>query len=170
MPNLGRPVGVVTVATNWDGSIRAVADRLGYGMDALWAVLYAAQHAALALALDDPPGDDRLTRVGMDLADALAEVESVRPELAHHGIALALGTDPDFDPLARRAQLATMITGAGELVRVLTMGNGDEPLDTEDLLGLTRTVVAVAAAYATLTGQLRASGTPNGSGSGCVPW
>lgn len=136
----------------WADAAQGLVDRLGYGMDALWAVLYAAQHAALVVALDDPPGDDTLTRVGMSVGDALGEVEWARPELARYGITLDLRPDPAADPIQQREQLASVLAVAAKVVRVLTTDAGDETLDTSDVLALGRIAVAVHAASTELVG------------------
>jgi hypothetical protein len=143
---------VIDVTTSWSETAEGLLDRLGYGMDALWAVLYAAQHAALVLALDDPPGDDTLTRVGIDLADALGEVEWARPELARYGIALDLRPETGLDPGVRREQLAGVIAVAGKIARALAVDAGDETLDLDDLTALTRVLSATSAASASLVG------------------
>jgi hypothetical protein len=67
----GRSVGNrVEVVVN--GLAEEVVDRLGYGPESLWSLLYAAQSAALTLALVEPL-DQRLalTAAGDLLGDAL---------------------------------------------------------------------------------------------------
>ena len=71
---------------SWTESAQLLVDRVGAGMDALWSLTYAAQGAALQLALLEPLDEDlSLTSAGMDLAEALGELEWARPQLAASG-------------------------------------------------------------------------------------
>jgi hypothetical protein len=107
-------------AVAWVAPARVVVDRLGIGMDALWAVLYAAQIAALQLAELTPLDEERpLSGAAWDLQEALEELEWVRPELAVHGVALDLDRPLDRIDACREA-LAEVLRGAAG-------GGGDAP-------------------------------------------
>jgi hypothetical protein len=67
---------------SWEVTAGRMVDRLGVGLDALWAVLFAAQTAALGLSLAGPLVDEqRLSAVALDLAEAVEELEWARPGL-----------------------------------------------------------------------------------------
>jgi len=83
------------MTVSWTEPARELVDRLGAGMDALWALLFAAQHGALRLALVVPLDDDpSLTEAAVDLGEALEELEWVRPQLPSGGLAVGLGPAP----------------------------------------------------------------------------
>ena len=99
-----------TEAMTWIEPVRVVIDRLGDGFDALWAVVYTGQLAALQLAMHAPPGEGMaLSGAAWDLGDALGEIEWVRPELAAHGVAVDLGPAPLDDAGSCRDALAGVL-------------------------------------------------------------
>ena len=86
-------------------------------MDALWALTYAAQGAALHLALLEPLDEDlSLTAAEMDLAEALGELEWARPELAAGGLALDVGPAPLDDVTGCRQALGQLLQAAIDVV------------------------------------------------------
>ena len=92
------------MSVSWREPARDLANRLGVGLDALWSLVYAAQSSALELALVEPLDEDlSLTAPGMDLADALSELEWVSPELATCSVVFDPGTAPLDDVTACRA-------------------------------------------------------------------
>ena len=144
---------VVTVES-WEATAGRVVDRLGVGMDALWAVLFAAQTAALLLSLAGPLVDDQpLSTVAMDLVEAVEELEWARPELAAHGVGLDLVPIPDGDLARGRAGLAGLLRVALDVATGL-LRDPDRPLDTAELLAVSRVVTLLGTAHVGTTGQL----------------
>lgn len=142
------------VAVSWTEPARELVDRLGVGMDALWSLVYAAQTGALRLALVEPLDEDlSLTSAGMDLADALGELEWVRPELAGCSIAVDLGPAPLDDVVACRTSIAGLLAAAVDVVVALLREQGEE-LDAPDVLALARVAHQVGSAYTGVTGRL----------------
>lgn len=155
---------------SWDPA-RELVGRLGVGMDAVWSLLYAAQTASLRLALVGPvDGDIELTEAGMDLADALGELEWVRPELVELGVAFDPGPAPLTDLARSRDTLVVLLAGAIELiVALLQRGPTDdrgpsrpgvssaavagEPLTVADVLALARVAHLVSTAHGRVTGS-----------------
>ena len=92
------------MSVSWREPARDLANQLSVGLDALWSLVYAAQSSALELALVGPLDEDlSLTAAGMDLAEALSELEWVRPELATCSVAFDPGPAPLDDVTACRA-------------------------------------------------------------------
>ena len=123
-------------------------------MDALWSLIYAGQAGALRLALVEPLDEDlSLTSAGMDLAEALSELEWVRPELATGSLAF----DPVLSPLdevtAYRASIVGLLRVAVDVVVGLLREQGEE-LDTADVLALARVANLLGSAYTRMTGHL----------------
>ena len=138
----------------WSEPAREVVDRLGAGLDALWAVLFAAQTAALLLSLAGPLVDEQpLSAVAMDLAEAVEELEWARPELAAHGVGLDLTPIPDGDLTQGRAGLAGLLRVALDVATGL-LRDPDQPLDTPELLAVSRVVTLLGTAHVGTTGQL----------------
>ena len=129
-------------------------DRLGIGMDALWAVLYAAQIAALQLA-ELTPLDDELPLSGAawDLQEALEEIEWIRPDLSVHGVALDLGPAPLDRIDACRDALAQVLQVALRVVAVM-LREDVEVHDTSELLSLAHATTLIGAAHVGITGRL----------------
>jgi hypothetical protein len=89
---------------SWTEPARELMDRLGAGMDELWALLFAAQSGALQLALVVALDDDRsVTEAAVDLGQALEGLEWVRPQLPSGGPAVDLGPARFEDVPACRA-------------------------------------------------------------------
>lgn len=147
-------VEVVVVTVSWTHSAEELVDRLGVGMDALWSLVYAAQSGALQLALVEPLDEDlSLTAAGMDLAEALGELEWVRPELASGSVVVDPGPAPLDDVSACRASIAGLLAAAVDVVVALLREHGEE-LDTPDVLAVARVAHLVGAAYTRVTGRL----------------
>jgi hypothetical protein len=147
-------VEVVVMAVSWTQPAQELVDRLRVGLDALWSLIYAAQSGALQLALVEPLDEDlSLTTAGMDLAEALSELEWVRPELAACSVAFDPGPAPLDDVTACRATIADLLTTAVDVLVGLLRGQGEE-LDTPDLLALARVAHLLGAAYTRVTGRL----------------
>lgn len=107
------------MTVSWEPA-RQLVGRLGGGMDAVWSLLYAAQTASLRLALVGPvDGEIELTEAGMDLADALGELEWVRPELVELGVAVDPGPAPLDDLPRSRETLVVLLAAAIELIVAL---------------------------------------------------
>lgn len=141
------------MAVSWTLPARELVDRLGVGMDALWSLLFAAQSGVLRLALVDPlDADLSLTEAGMDIADALGELEWVRPELAACSIAVDLGPARLDDVIACRTSITGLLSAAVEVTAGLLGGQGEE-LDTPDVLALGRVVHQVGSAYTRVNGR-----------------
>ena len=142
-----------TPALAWVQPARIVAERLGTGIDALWAVLYAAQIATLQLAELTSMDEERpLSGAAWDLQEALEELEWVRPELAAHGVALDLGPAPLDRIDACREALADVLHVA---LRVVTAMLRDqvEDCDTSELLALAHATTLIGAAHVRITGR-----------------
>lgn len=147
-------VEVVVVAVSWTEPARELVDRLGSGLDALWSLLYAAQSGTLRLALVEPLDDDlSLTAAGMDLAEALSELEWVRPELAACEVAFDPGPARLDDVAACRASIAGLLAAAVDVIVGLLRGPAEE-LDTPDLLAVARVAHLLGSAYTRVTGRL----------------
>lgn len=145
---------VVVVAVSWTESAGELVERLGVGMDALWSLIYAAQSGALRLALLEPLDEDlSLTSAGMDLAEALSELEWVRPELAACSVALDPGPAPLGDVAACRESIAGLLGVAVDVIVGLLRAQGEE-LDTSDLLAVARVAHLIGSAYTRVTGRL----------------
>jgi hypothetical protein len=144
---------VVTVES-WEVTAERVVDRLGVGLDALWAVLFSAQTAALGLSLAGPLVDEQpLLTVAMDLAEAVEELEWARPELAAHGLSLDLTPIPGGDLAQGRAAVAGLLRVALDVAAGL-LRDPDQPLDTPELLAVARVVTLLGTAHVGTTGQL----------------
>ena len=138
---------------SWTQSAQELVDRVGAGMDALWALTYAAQGAALQLALLEPLDEDMsLTAAGMDLAEALGELEWARPELAACTLAIEVGPAPLDDVTGCREALGGLLRAAIDVVERLLRGG--EELTRADLLAVARAVHLIAAAHTRITGRL----------------
>jgi hypothetical protein len=147
-------VEVVVVAVSWTEPARELVDRLGVGMDALWSLIYAAQSGALRLALAEPLDEDlSLTSAGMDLAEALSELEWVRPELASYSVAFDPGPAPQDDVTACRTSIAGLLAAAVDVIVGMLRSQGEE-LDTPDLLAVARVAHLIGSAYTRVTGRL----------------
>ena len=145
---------MVVVTVSWTQPAQELVDRLGIGMDALWSLIYAAQVGALSLALVEPLDEDlSLTEAGMDLADALGELEWVCPELTAGSVAVDLGPAPLDDVSACRAAIAGLLAAAVDVVVALLREQGEE-LDTPDLLAVARVAHLVGSAYTQVSGRL----------------
>ena len=140
-------------AVAWMAPARVVVDRLGIGMDALWAVLYAAQIAALQLAELTPLDEERpLSGAAWDLQEALEELEWVRPELATHGVALDLGPAPLDRIDACREALAEVLQVALRVVAAM-LREDVEDHDTSELLSLAHATTLIGTAHVRITGR-----------------
>lgn len=132
------------MTVSWTEPARELVDRLGVGMEALWSLVFSAQEGALRLATVAPLDQDfALSDAGLGLADALAELEWARPELAA-GVSVELGPVPWNDVIAYRQAIAGLLTAALEVVADLLRS---AELDTPDLLALSRVVHLVSAAH-----------------------
>ena len=142
------------VTVSWTEPARELVDRLGVGMDALWSLTYAAEAGALRLALVEPLDEDlSLTAAGMDLAEALSELEWVRPELAACSLAFDPGPAPLDDVTACRASIAGLLAAAVDVIVGLLRSQGEE-LDTPYLLAVARVAHLLGSAYTHVTGRL----------------
>lgn len=113
-------------------------------MEALWSLVFSAQDGALRLAMVEPLDEDfALSDAGVGLADALAELEWARPELAA-GISVELGPVQWDDVIAYRQAIAGLLAAALEVVADLLRS---AELDTPDVLALARVVHLVSAAH-----------------------
>lgn len=123
-------------------------------MDALWAVLFAAQATALLLSLAGPLVDEQpLSTVGLDLAEAVEELEWARPELAARSVGLDPAPIPGGDLAQDRAALAGMLRVALGLAAGL-LRDPSQPLDTAELLAVSRVVTLLGTAHLGTTGRL----------------
>lgn len=137
---------------SWTESARELVDRLGIGLEALWSLLFSAQAGALRLATVEPLDQDfALSDAGIALADALAELEWARPELAA-GVSVELGPVPWNDVIAYRQGVAGLLSAALDVVAELLRS---AELDTPDVLALARIVHLISAAHERVTGPLR---------------
>ena len=113
-----------------------------------------AQTAALLLSLAGPLVDEQpLSAVALDLAEAVEELEWARPELAAHGASLDLILIPDGDLAQGRAALAGLLRVALGMTAGL-LRDPEQPLDTAELLAVSRVVTLVGTAHVGTTGQL----------------
>jgi hypothetical protein len=144
---------VVTVEA-WEVTAERVVDRLGVGLDALWAVLFAAQTGALLLSLAGPLVDEQpLSAVALDLAEAVEELEWVHPELAARGVAVDLAPIPAGDLSQGRDALAGLQRVGLDLATRLLRDPGEQ-LDTSALLAVSRVVTLIGTAHVGTTGRL----------------
>ena len=100
--------------------------------------------------------DFALSDVGIALAEALAELEWARPELAA-GVSIDLGPVPWDAVISYRHSIADLLAAAIEVVAGLLRDHAAE-LDTTDVLALTRVVHLVAAARELVNGKLAVTG------------
>ena len=132
------------MTVSWTEPARELVDRLGVGMEALWSLVFSAQDGALRLAMVEPLDEDfALSDAGVGLADALAELEWARPELAA-GISVELGPVRWDDVIAYRQAIAGLLAAALEVVADLLRS---AELDTPDVLALARVIHLVSAAH-----------------------
>ena len=132
------------MTVSWTEPARELVDRLGVGMEALWSLVFSAQAGALRLATVEPLDQDfALSDAGIGLADALAELEWARPELAA-GVSVELGPVRWDDVIAYRQAIAGLLAAALEVVADLLRS---AELDTPDVLALARAVHLVSAAH-----------------------
>ena len=152
------------MTVSWTEPARELVDRLGVGLDALWAMVFTAQIGALQLALIDPlDGDMVLTDAATQLAEALEELEWVRPELTLGGMSIDLGPVPWDDLIAYRSNISGLLAAAidviAELLRTSTPATstpgGSSRLDPGELLAVTRVVHLVSGAYQLVIGPVR---------------
>jgi hypothetical protein len=142
------------MAVSWTEPARELVNRIGIGMDALWSLVFAAQTAVLQLALVEPLDDDAsLTSAGMDLAEALDELEWARPELAGCSLAVDLGPARLDDVIACRSAVEGLLAAAVGVVVALAREE-EEELDTPDLLAVARCVNLIGVAHTRVTGRL----------------
>lgn len=132
------------MTVSWTDPARELVDRLGIGLESLWSLLASAQAGALRLATVEPLDRDfALSDAGIGLADALAELEWVRPELAA-GVVVELGEVPWNDVIAYRHAVAGLLAAAlGVVTELLRAAD----LDTSDVLALSRVAHLVAGAH-----------------------
>ena len=147
------------MTVSWTEPARELVDRLGVGLDALWAMVFTAQIGALQLALIDPlDGDMVLTDAATQLAEALEELEWVRPELTLGGMSIDLGPVPWDDLIDYRSNISGLLAAAidviAELLRTSAPG-GSSRLDPGELLAVTRVVHLVSGAYQLVIGPVR---------------
>ena len=152
------------MTVSWTEPARELVDRLGVGLDALWAMGFTAQIGALQLALIDPlDGDMVLTDAATQLAEALEELEWVRPELTLGGMSIDLGPVPWDDLIAYRSNISGLLAAAidviAELLRTSTPASsipvGTLRLDAAELLAVARVVHLVSGAYQLVIGPVR---------------
>lgn len=154
------------MTVSWDPA-RELVGRLGSGLDAVWSLLYAAQNAALRLALVDNERLVELTEAGMDLTDAVSELEWARPDLADNGIAYDPGPAPNDGVLRSRETVALLIAAGRDLVvallrqdEELAAAQGDtatpgESLTLDEVLALARVALLAETAHRRVSGALR---------------
>ena len=125
-------------AMTWPEPVRIVTDRLGDGIEALLALLFSAELAALGLSVHTPVSEEGgLSRAAWSLAEAREELEWVRPGLAAHGVAIDLGPAPAGEWSACRDALASVLRlGVGVVTGMLR--DHVEDLDTAELLAVAR--------------------------------
>ncbi len=127
-----------------NGLAEEVVERLGYGPESLWSLLYAAQAGALTLALVEPL-DQRLalTAAGDLLGDALDELED-----GYFAICPALGAElpePQLDQLGTyRLAIVALLVASVEVVREQV----DSSLETRALLSLSHILHLTSSASA----------------------
>ncbi|MEO9222670.1 MAG: hypothetical protein ABI251_13025 [Mycobacteriaceae bacterium] len=138
----------------WDEPARAAVARLGVGIEAVWAVLFTAQHAALTIALATPLEEERsLTVAAIDLGEAMGELEWVRPDLATTGTVIDLGDTAGADVEECRSALTGLLRIGMEAVLAALQdpaGGGSTP----ELLALARTATLLGQAHLHVTGSL----------------
>ena len=138
----------------WDESARAAVARLGVGIEAVWAVLFTAQHAALTLALATPLGDEgSLTVAAMDLGEALGELEWVGPDLTTAGTVIDLGDISGAGVEECRSALAGLLRMGIEAV-LAALQDPAGGASTPELLALARTTTLLGQAHVHVTGSL----------------
>ena len=143
-----------SAATAWVFPARALAEGLGPGLEAVWAMIFAAQTATLQLAQITPLDDDRpLSAAAWELEQALEELERVRPELSVNGLALDLGPPPLEAAQPCREAVAGLI-GAALGMLTARLPDGGNGRDVTELLALARAATLVATARHGLTGGL----------------
>lgn len=139
-------------ASTWVSPALVLAERLGPGIAALWAMLFAVQIGTHQLALSTPIDDDRpLSGAAWNLQEALEELEWVCPELATDGVAIDLGPPPFEHPEACREALAEVLDFSLGLV-VARLGDTVDVRDVAEDVALARTITLLASAQAYLTG------------------
>jgi hypothetical protein len=132
------------MTVSWVDPARELVDRLGVGLEALWSLIFSAQVGALQLATVEPLDRDfALSQAGLGLADALAELEWLRPELAG-GVAVDLGQVPWNDVIAYRETVQGLLAAALQVTADLLRS---EQLETADLFALARVVHLIGAAH-----------------------
>ena len=152
------------MTVSWTEPARELVDRLGVGIDALWALVFTAQIGALQLALIDPlDGDLYLTDAANQLADALEELEWARPELTTGGMSIDLGPVPWDDLIAYRSNISGLLAAAIDVIAELLRNNtpagkhipGNPRLEAAELLALAHIVQLVSSAYQLVIGPVR---------------
>lgn len=136
----------------WEDLSSELIDRLGIGMEAIWALVRAAQSGALALALVEPlDGDLSLSDAAGVLGDALEELELLRPELAAGGVAGELGPVPLDGLSGYRTAIAGLLGTALDVVVIMLR---EQDLDTPELLGLATVASLVGSGKQLVIGRL----------------
>jgi hypothetical protein len=138
----------------WAEPARTVVAEAPPALEGLWSAIYAAENAALWLALADPAvGDPRCSEAAADLCEALGELEWVQPDVMA-GAVIDLGPVTPLDDFGVcLAQTAGVLRGIVELAGEV-VGVGGEHLGVSELVAVSRAVHLVANAYRRLTGDL----------------
>lgn len=125
----------------------------------MWSLVFSAQGGALRLATVEPLDEEfALSDAAIGLAEALAELEWARPELAA-GVSIDLGAVPWDAVISYRQSIAGLLVAAIEVVAGLLREHAAE-LDTPDVLALARAcpagsadVLCLHAAYMRIKGH-----------------
>jgi len=143
----------------WDESAKVLVERAGADWEGIWTLTYAAGRATADLGVVLPMADAvELTYAAMDLCQARAELEWVRPDLPARCPAVSVGPPEPVDVDAARDAVSRLITAALALSGALLGCD----LDLADLACLARTTTQLRSARRAVDGTAGRATTNRG--------
>jgi len=140
------------MTTLWARPAGVLIEQADPGWEGIWALTFAAGHAAINLSLAVPLGlSVELTYAAMDFREAQDELEWARPDLPRRCAAVNLGqVHPTEGEAGARAVIDLLATAA--LERAVALATTD--LEIPDLLCLVRVMPKLFTGRAKVTGRL----------------
>jgi len=142
------------VTVSWTQAAEVLVRHSDLGVEGVWTLTRAAQHALLTLALDARRDSDlSLTLASMDLGEVLEELEWADPDLPGRAATVDLGPTPSGGDGGCRAAVAVLLAGCLDTAACLLRDPCGE-MDTAEVLRLARMVHLLDAAHLRVTGRM----------------